>query len=528
MGDVIINGKLYEATDEALAQMQKDGIKYELAPAAAPEKGFWQSAAETVGDSARGGAHGFTMGLADAKFGDDNASLMQRMGLDDYKDVQARSPIASTAGDIGGSLVGVGKLGMAAKGASTAARLGKAALGSGVESFVREAAEQGQGFDMGDAAKAGVSGAALGSALPAVGALVGQLGRSGLVQKAAGGLADVTEQATNTARNKAFGLGASEMKALGQKTGVHGEQLAANTAAELEQLAPSPKWGSTASDKADVLNAKLQQHGQDIGSSLDEAGRAEGLDAFIGPSSGSQGTWANIQQRLANQASSLPKSDPAEQAAFNAANGFAERLADEAAPQTLGALHQRVSNWGKNAYAGKGSISTLNDSAAGNASEMGRDIGRDELGQMIDKYATDTTRDKFNTAMQGYGRTADYAKAAGGRADIEAANSQALGGVAAPVLAAAGGLLSGDFSGALLGGGMAAFSGTRNAARQLAETSRGFDVAANAGRYMTPKIRNSPQALQGLGATLAAQGGRPGVTGPAGMLSPEFIDEEEY
>lgn len=29
MPDVVINGKTYEVSDDALAQMQKDGVKYE-------------------------------------------------------------------------------------------------------------------------------------------------------------------------------------------------------------------------------------------------------------------------------------------------------------------------------------------------------------------------------------------------------------------------------------------------------------------------------------------------------------------
>lgn len=532
MPDIMYNGKVYEVDEDALAQMSKEGIKYSLAPTPTPssnDPGFWSKAAETVGDTARGGAHGFSMGLSDAKFGQDNESLMQRMGLADYNDVAARSPIASTAGDIGGSMLGVGKLGAAAKGAHWAAKAGKAALGSGVESLVREAAEQGQSGDVGEAIESGAEGAAAGGGISASLSGLGAAMGGKTVKAGADILGKLVREGSDTARNKAFGLGVKDMKDLAKKRGVSGTQLASDTAAELESLVPSPKWGSTASDKGEALETIQDKMGADIGASLDQAGRVEGLDSFIKPSSGSPGSWAAIQQKLATDASGLPQSSPGENALFNAANGFSDRLQNEAAPNSLGGLHKRVSDWGKEAYGAtkNKSVTTLSDTAAGQAAEMGRDVGRDELGTLIHSYATPGTAQAFDDSMKGYSRVADFTRAAQDRGTIEAANTKAMGlgvGALAPVMTLA---TTGSIPAAAVAGGMALHSGTRNFLTQAAETSRGYDVLANAGRHMTPKIAAAPAKLQGMGQSLATQGNRPGVVGAEGMWAPYVNDDED-
>lgn len=530
MPRIVIDGKTYDTDDETIAQMAKDGVKYQSADAPAPSGGdggegqsTWSKIAEDLGATARGGVHGLSVGLADSKFGDSNQSLMQRAGLDDYDKVKERSPVHATIGDVAGSMFNpIGELGLAAKGAGLATRAVRGALGSGVEGLVRETAEQGQGADMGRSLKAGGWSAALGGLIPGLGAGVSALGKTETAKAAGNALSGLADKVADTARNKAAGLGAKEMKDLGTKTGLHGDELAAYVAKEQESLAPSPQanlklgkdftlGGQSASDRADTLVAKRDAAGTEIGNALDEAGTSEGLNAFIGPTNASPGSWATIQQKLAADASGLKNASPKEQMVYNAANGFSDRLADEAAPATLGGLHKRVSDWGKEAYPQKGGISNLSDTAAGQAAEMGRDVGREELGSLISSYATPETAQKFEKGMGDYSRVADYARAAETRSNIESANSNVMGMAAVPI-AALGGFATGGLQGAAIGGGMALHSGTRNALRQAAETSRGYDIAANAGRAIAPKLKNMDTLVQGLGDALARQGNKRGVT----------------
>lgn len=509
MPDIVINGKTYEATDEALAQMQKDGVKYEIAT---PTPGFWESAAQTLGDTARGGAHGATFGAIDAKFGDDQQSVLERLGLASYDDVKERSPVASTVGDITGSVLSPGsKIGMAAKGAGTLAKIGRAAFGAGVESGAREAFEGGDAESSQDAAQMG---AGIGAGVSGLANAAGAALKSSTAGKLAAGLGRGVGHIADTARNKAFGIGNKELQDLAKKNGA--TDIAANTASHLEQLLPSPKWGSNAATKGEQLGAMRDKMGAEIGAALDEAGTAEGLDAFIGPGQGNPGSWAAIQQKLAQEAAGLKQASPGELARFNAADGFAQRLANEPAPASLGGLHQRVSDWGKEAYKSKGAISSAADTAAGEAAELGRSVGRDELDAIM-QYATPQTQQRFDDSMRGYSNVADYANAAEQRGVTEAAASKLMGG-AVGVAAPLAGLAMGDVTGALAGAGMALHSGTRNYLTQLAEGSRGFDVAANAARAVQGQLKGAPQALPGLAEVLSAQGNRPGLLATEGMV----------
>jgi hypothetical protein len=540
MARITINGQQYDASDEALAMMAKDGVKYEVVQ---PEKGWATQMLETLGDGARGAAHGASMGLADAKFGDSNESIMQRLGGDSYDEVTQRSPIASTVGDIGGSIVSpAAKLGMAAKGAGLAVRAGKAALGSGVESLVREAAE---GGDIGESLKAGGYGAALGAAIPGMGAAVSGIAGSKAAKSVASAVGDMVEKGTNAARGRSIGLGVNDYKKLGEKSGLTGDALQAKVAQDIERLAPAPQSGQSASDAFGVLDAQRKAHGAEIGASLDKAGTKEGLNAFIGPSSGSPGTWAQIQQRLQRSADALPQSTVPEQGMYRAAQSTAQGVGAEAAPKTLGALHGRVSDWGEQAYSGaKEGVSSLADSNAAQASEMAREVGRDELGQLIDKYATQETAQRFKESMSGYSDVADYTRAARTAANREAASSNDMTGTAATIAAAmgqgalgaiGGGIAGGDIESAIGGGmaglgmgiGTAAHSGTNNFIKQSLSGTKGQSKLANIGRKAAPKIRQAPQRLQGMGQRLAAQGNRPTAVALAGRVAPNAIDEED-
>lgn len=437
--------------------------------------------------------------------------------------MKERSPVASTVGDITGSVLSpASKIGMAAKGAGAAMKIGRAAFGAGVESGAREAFEGGDAESSQDAAEMG---AGIGAGVSGLANAAGAALKTSTAGKLAAGLERGVGHIADTARNKAFGIGNKELQDLAKKNGA--TDIAANTAAHLEQLLPSPKWGSNAASKGEALAAQRDKLGAEIGASLDEAGTNEGLNAFIGPGQGNPGSWAAIQQKLAQEAAGLKQASPGELARFNAADGFARRLENEHAPTTLGGLHDRVSAWGKEAYGANKNraISTPESTAAGEAAELGRSIGREELDAIM-QHATPETQQRFDDAMRGYSNVADYANAAEARGVTEAANSKLMGG-AVGVVAPLAGLAVGDVTGALTGAGMALHSGTRNYLTQLAEGSRGFDIAANAGRHLQGKLKQAPHVLQSLGDTLAQQGNRQGLLAAEGMVAPMYIPEDE-
>lgn len=544
MARVTIDGRTYEASDEALAQMAKDGVKYEKVDSG----GFWQGAKDmlqrgdknitdnltTIGDGLRGAAHGATFGAADAKFGDDNESLMQRLGLADYDVVKERSPIVSGIGDVAGSVLSpLSKIGMAAKGAGAAARIGRAALGAGVEAGSREAFES---RDADAASDAATTGAAMGGGVSAAASGLGALANTNTAGRLASAVSKGLSEMADTARVKGSGFVTKDLKALAQKTGQSGEELASETADRIERLAPSPKFGESAGDKAAKFEAIRKQQGQQIGEALDDAGTREGLNAFIPDSQGQQGYWTNVQKRFANEADALPGTSGEEFALRNAANSMSERLGAEAAPKTMSKFHERVHNFGDEAYgANKANkaVRTPENTTNARTAEMARDISRDELGQLIDTYALPETAAKFRDSMKGFSDVVDLERVAKERATSEAAASNLMGGAAIPVGAVLG-FMTGGLPGAGAGAGMAAYSGTRNAIRQMAETSQGYDASANALRALAKRSGYSktgpnaaPMKFGALGDALARQGNRRGLLAVEGMVPPMYFRPED-
>jgi hypothetical protein len=345
----------------------------------------------------------------------------------------------------------------------------------------------------------------------------------------------------DTARVKGSGFVTKDLKALAQKTGQSGEELASETADRIERLAPSPKFGESAGDKAAKFEAIRQQQGKQIGEALDTAGsrtgpQSEGLDAFIADSPGQQGYWTNVQKRFANDTGALPGTSGEEFALKNAATGMSERLGAEAPPKSLSKFHERVHDFGNEAYgANKANkaVRTLENSTNARTAEMARDISRDELGQLIDSYATPETAAKFRDSMKGFSDVVDLERVAKDRATSEAAASNLMGGMAIPV-GMVGGLITGGLPGMGVGGLMAANSGTRNAIRQMAETSHGYDLGANALRALAQRAGHSklgpsaaPMKFGALGDALARQGNRRGLLAVEGMVPPMYFRPED-
>lgn len=524
---IVVNGEEYDATPEAIAELGKRGIQF-----SEPEKGFWQGMQETVQDFGRGAAHGATFGLADKKFGDSDESIMQRLGGDDYKVVQDRSPTASLVGDVSGSVLSpLSKIGVAAKGAGAAMQIGRAALGAGVEAGTRAYSDGQQ--DIGNEVQ---QGAEIGGGVSAATNTLGAMLKSSAAGKAAQGAGRLLDRAADSHRVRGSGFVIKDLKDLARKTGVSGDDLISDTAERIESLAPSPRFGESAADKARTFEGIRMQQGKQIGESLDDMGRTDGLNAFITDSgNGAQpGIWNNLQRRLRGEADAMKGSTVGENANRNAAQGFASRLEQEAAPSSLSGVHGRLHEFGDEAYGmnkANKQVSTLENSSGAQAAEMGRDILRDELGNAVNSYATPQNAQKFNDSMKGFSEVADLERVAKDRATAEAGTAQTLGTFSPVILAGLGGLLSGgSLSAAALGAGMAASSGTRNAIRQMAEMSHGYDAAANLLRTGSKKLGHSkrgPSAarakMRGLGEALARQGNRRGLLAVEGMLP----DDEE-
>lgn len=176
----------------------------QVAPEAAPQKGFFQSAGETLRDSVDGVAQGASFNLADEAYGvvgtpfrmlanaltgeDSGKGLGQRVtdayarsrdfARDRYKQAAERSPVATTVGEVGG---GVTLGGTAAKGGLTLLNAAKPTYTSMIGRGAGEGAAYGAAYGFGageggienrldSAMTGGALGAATGGTMGAVGA----------------------------------------------------------------------------------------------------------------------------------------------------------------------------------------------------------------------------------------------------------------------------------------------------------------------------------------------------------------------
>lgn len=472
---VKIGNDEFDATPEALNELKTRGISYTTGPDRAPGDGnangrgwSWAEAARTLGDTARGAAHGVTLGLVDSKFGTDK-SIPERLGLAPYSEVQERSPIASTVGDIGGSLVLPG--GVLGKGAGLLARAGEQALVGGLEGGIREAAEGGD-FAKGaytGAMTGGIGGAALGAAA----ALGGEGSKA---------IRNVMSNSADTLRTKALGIGAQEMKGLAQRFGV--DELPKSLAAHIEATVPSSGTGRSVASYAEELNRRADDVGPKIDQLLEKADAEEGVKALIPQS------WGEMLARLEGRAGKLENPGhvlPQQVSEANAMRGSLDKLKQAPAPNTSPELRKLKSSWQREAYVGPGGSvpDTKNAAVAEAFGQEGRQALEDVMG-----YALPETKQAFNDLNREYEGLALLRDIASKRAATEAADSKIPGLVGAVGGGAIGGVMNDEdpLEGMAFGALMGVGTGTRNFATQALSQTRAMDALANAARYGSRKL----------------------------------------
>jgi len=481
----------FDATPEALAELRSRGIDYKSGPDRAPGDGQrpWQAALETLGDTARGAVHGATLGLADMKFGDSNKSIPERLGAMPYEQVQERSPIASTVGDIGGSFVLPG--GVLGKGAGLLARVGEQALVGGVTGGIREAAE---GGSFAEGATTGALAGGIGAGVVSAAARYGGQG--------AKALGELLGSSADTLRARAAGVGATEMKGLAQRFGV--DELPKAIAAHIENVQPSKGLGMSAATRATDLADRAEQ----VGPKIDEVLGKAGVDEHI------PGAWEGMLARLEGRAGKLEKPTnvlPQQTSEAGTMRGAVDKLrqnseayAGEAVPETAADLRKVKSGWQREAYTGPGSSvpDTKNAAVAEAFGQEGRQALADVMSNATPQHLGEF--EKLNKDYEGLALLRDMAAK---RAATEGADSKIPGllgavggGIIGGALSDEDGLMEGAAKGALVGG----FSGTRNFASQALSGTRAMDATANALRLAQKKL--SPAEFE-LFKTLAARAG---------------------
>lgn len=455
----------FDATPAALQRLRNQGVDYSSGPQQAPGDNntngkTWKQALETLGDTGRGAVHGATLGLADTKFGADNKSLPERLGLDSYDTVNERSPVASTVGDLGGSLILPG--GVLGKGAGLAARIGEQALVGGVTGGIRSAAENGdwkQGAQ--DGAMYGAGGAAV----------LG--GIASAYNKGAKFLSEALGSSADTLRTKAVGIGAAEMKGLASRFGV--DELPKALAQHIEATVPSKGLGRSAENYASELTSRADDVGPKIDQVLERAD-SEGVHHEI------PGAWASMLERLEGRAGKLEGNGrvlPQQVAEAGAMRKSVDALAGAEPPSSSPGLRKLKSGWQSEAYTGPGS-SVPDTKNAAVAEAFGQE-GRQALSDVME-HAQPNTRGEFEGLNKEYEGLALLRDTAAKRAAIEGADSKIPGLLGAVGGGAIGGLMNDDdpLNGAVLGALAGGFSGTRNYASQALSGTRAMDATANA------------------------------------------------
>jgi hypothetical protein len=503
-----INGEEYDATPEAIAQLRDRGIKYDFAPpgkAAGSGSGLG-ALAETAGDTLRGAAHGASMGLVDAKFpsiGMDR-SLPEMVGMAPYSEVSQRSPVASTVGDIGaGVAMPWNRLaGSLVKGGGWAARAAAEALQGGVEGGVRELSEGGNAGDVAAAAGlGGVTGGVGSAALQGV-ANVGK----GVANK----LGSFLGAEADAMKLKAAGIGAKEAKALGEANG--GTMDTAAMAKLVDEVVPSSSFtGMSPAQRAEILAQKEAVAGPAIDDFLNQKDAAEGLNSRIPE------FWSKAQQDMRSWADGLQGTGSKEGQLRRAAQAAAERFEGEAAPAASAGVRARKSQWQGDAHSGM--AGTVPDTVSNEVDAKLGGLTKDALSNIVDQ-GTPGSKSEFDKLNSAYAKIAKLKEFADPSANVDAVNTVIPGIAGAVGGGALGGMMNDDNpgTGAMFGGMMGAFTGTRNFATQALSGRRSMDALSNMSRAASKKLSAADmQKLRELAGYMGY---------PAGMFGSARVTED--
>lgn len=482
---VTIQGAKYFVDQDAINGMRAQGIAFTPGH---NEQQQSEDPGTPVSDFMRGGLHGFTLGLADKKFGDSNQSIAERMGAEPYDEVKARSPIATGVGDFAGGMLlplpGAG-VGAGVKGlAGLAMRTGtQAAVGAGMGG-VRSYAE---GEDP-------TSGALLGGALGGLGsAAIEGIGKG--LQAGARALAPALDATADAARTRVFSIGGSDkqLDKLAERFGV--EKMPEKLAALIEKVVPPGKGiGRNREEYRQALDAITEKAGPEIGALRQEMGSTQGVDSIIPQE------WEtmreNLQRKLDNVSLRTEKGRSEAQAMQRDL-----RAMDEAGmPKTLSQLADIKSEY--QAAGHTGPMGTIPERAAAESAATIGSEAKGALGRLTD-YALPETKAAHDAAQQRFAEAALLSdqitpKAIRDELNTNAASlgSAAATGLAGATLGGVGGLATDDgfvggaLKGGTLGAGLALSSGTRNLLSQYLAQPRAMDTIANLARQGGKSFQN--------------------------------------
>lgn len=466
---VLINGAVYEADDDALAELGKRGIDFSAAPDLEPQAGphademprlaSEDTAPPRAPDEIQVTPRDETPepGLWDRLMsgGADAATLAK---------VREAQPVNGTTGLVKNvaSLMAPPIL----KGAGVLGRMGAAAVNQGVGGAASGAL--GAALEDKDPLAGGGWGAALGMLTGGAGELVGSAVEG--AGKLAGGIADRTRVA-------AAGLDANTRKELAKKFGV--TDLPRNLAEMIERVTPSPRGGQSALTRAETLASRLDEVGPKIDQTLMDAGEL-GLNSRIPES------WQALQNKMSSGAGAAQTRavTGGESAMGDALERQAAKLANQPAPADLVGLRQRNTAWGKDAY---GEGLNINDRASTRAAGDLRDAGEATLDDIM-AAAPSEIGQAFHGYNKDFGEAAMLERAARTRAAVEAGETKMPGAVASVAAGVANGV-PGLVSGAA--------SGTRNLLTQALGGTRGLDVMANGLRAAEAPLQQAGPVVRG-------------------------------
>jgi hypothetical protein len=508
---ISVGGKMYFVDDAAIAGLKERGIQY---TSGADTQKQWESTGETGRDMARGVIHGGTLGFADAKFGDSNQSVAQRVGGEDYNTVKERSPVASGVGDFAGSMaLPVPGGGAALAGRGAAAVAGRIGLQGAVGAGMGAARAVAEGEDP-------VNAGALGGALGAGGAGLVE-GAGWAASKAAPYVKQALDATADAARARGvFAVGGSDAKlsALAQRFGV--DKIPAKIAALIEQVVPQDgaKIGLTRDQYREILESQANTYGPLTTGMRQRAGEAEGVNSIIPQE------YQTMRQNLQDKLKGLPRLTAKDDALANALESDLGRLDTAKQPKTLEELAALKSHY--QAAGHEGIMGTVPERAAAEAAANIGGEGKETLNRLME-YATDDTKNMHRMAND---KTADIKmllQQIEPKAIREQLDTNAAAGVGATIAGGLGGaalgagtaaLTDNDVSkGAMLGAsagiGGGAMTGTNNFTKQMLARPQAMDTIANfsraAGKALKDidliKLQRYIQSAIGKGSGYAAE-----------------------
>jgi hypothetical protein len=309
---------------------------------------------------------------------------------------------------------------------------------------------------------------------------------------------------------KAAGIGAKEAKALGEANG--GAMDPAAMAKLVDEVVPSSSFtGMPPAQRAEILAQKEAVAGPAIDDFLNQKDATEGINSSIPQ------FWSKAQQDMRAWADGLQGTGDKEGKLRSAAQRAAGAFENEAAPTASTALRGRKSQWQGDAHSGM--AGTVPDTVSNAVDEQLGRFGKEALGNVVNQ-GSPGSKSEFDQLNAAYAKIAKLKEFADPSANVDAVNTVIPGIAGAVGGGALGGMMNDDNpgTGAMFGGMMGAFTGTRNFATQALSGRRSMDALSNISRAAGNKLSAADmQKLRELAGYLGQ---------PAGMFGSSKVTED--